>query len=54
MLATVVEELSRLDDDALTERFRDLELLRRRLDAEMAVVVDASAGTSRLSMPITR
>ena len=39
MLATVVDEFSGLDDDALTERFRDLELLRRRLDAEMAVVI---------------
>jgi hypothetical protein len=39
MLATVVDTLRELDDSALTDRFRRLELERRRVDAEMAAVV---------------
>ena len=39
MLATVVDTLRDLDDSALTDRFRRLELERRRIDAEMAAVV---------------
>jgi hypothetical protein len=39
MLATVVDTLRELDDPALTDRFRRLELERRRIDAEMAAVV---------------
>jgi hypothetical protein len=39
MLATVVDTLRDLDDPALTETFRRLELERRRIDAEMAAIV---------------
>jgi hypothetical protein len=39
MLATVVDTLRDLDDPALTETFRRLELERRRIEAEMAAVV---------------
>lgn len=39
MLATVVEQLGELDDSALTERFRNLELTQRHLDAEMAAII---------------
>ncbi len=40
MLATVVDQLSELDDAALTARFRDLELEQRRLVVEMAALVN--------------
>ncbi len=39
MLATIVEQLVELDDQAFVERFRDLELAHRRLDAEMAALI---------------
>ena len=39
MLATTVDNLRELDDRALTDEFRRLELERRRIEAEMAVVV---------------
>lgn len=39
MFTALVEDLMGLDDLALTDRFRDLELQRRRLDAELAAVV---------------
>ena len=39
MLATVVDTLRDLDDVALTNEFRCLELVRRRIEAEMAAVV---------------
>ena len=39
MLATVVDNLRELDDRALTDEFRRLELERRRIDAEMAATV---------------
>jgi hypothetical protein len=44
MFGTLVDDLMGYDDAGLTERFRDLELERRRLDAELAAitaVVDA-------------
>ncbi len=34
MFTELVEELMGLDNDAITERFRALELERRRVDAE--------------------
>jgi hypothetical protein len=39
MLATVVDTLRGMDDSALTDEFRRLELERRRIEAEMAAVV---------------
>jgi len=39
MLATVVDQLTELDDDALTERFRKLELQHRRMAAEQAAII---------------
>ncbi len=39
MLATIVDTVRELDGDALTTRFRELELERRRVESEMAVVV---------------
>ncbi len=39
MLATVVDQLTELDDNALTDHFRNLELTHRRLDAEMAAII---------------
>ncbi len=39
MLATVVDQLTELDDHAFTEQFRNLELAQRRLDAEMAAII---------------
>ena len=39
MLATVVERLTELTDTAFTDQFRQLELERRRIDAEMAAFV---------------
>ena len=39
MLSTIVEQLVELDDQAFVERFRDLELAHRRLDAEMAALI---------------
>ena len=39
MLATVVDQLTELDDHAFTEHFRNLELAHRRLDAEMAALI---------------
>lgn len=39
MYSGLVDELIGLDDDALTERFRALELVRRAADAEMAAIV---------------
>ncbi len=36
-----VDQLSELDDDALTSRFRELELQRRSIEAEMACIVRA-------------
>jgi hypothetical protein len=44
MFATLVEDLMGLDDDAITDRFGELELQRRRLDAEMAAVVSVADG----------
>ncbi len=38
MFGGLVEQLMALDDDGVTERFRELELERRRLDAELAAV----------------
>ena len=45
MLATVVDNLRELDDRALTDEFRRLELERRRIDAEMAATV--AGGSAR-------
>ncbi len=39
MFTTLIEGIMALDDTAITERFRALELERRRLDAELAAVV---------------
>ena len=39
MYTELVEELMGLDNDSITERFRELELERRRIEAEMAAVV---------------
>ncbi len=39
MFADVVEELMGLDEDAVTERFRELELRRRRDEAELLALV---------------
>ena len=39
MYNELVEELMGLDNDAITERFRELELQRRRIEAETAAVV---------------
>ncbi len=39
MLAAVVDTVRGLDDEALTGRFRELELERRRIEAELAAVV---------------
>ena len=39
MYTELVEELMGLDNDSITERFRGLELERRRIEAEMAAVV---------------
>ena len=39
MFTELVEELMGLDNDAITERFRALELERRRVDAELTAVV---------------
>ena len=39
MFTDLVEELMGLDNDAITERFRALELERRRVDAELTAVV---------------
>ena len=38
MFDGLVEQLMAFDDDEVTERFRELELERRRLDAELAAV----------------
>ena len=39
MYTELVEELMGFDNDSITSRFRELELERRRIDAEMAAVV---------------
>ena len=39
MFATVVENIQSLDDDGVTERLRELELQRRRLDAETFALI---------------
>ena len=39
MFASLVDELQGLDNDAATERLRELELQRRRLDAETAALI---------------
>ncbi len=56
MSADPVEELMGLDDAEVTERFRQLELRRRRDDAEMAALVTVAdvrgvcAGDGHLSV----
>ena len=39
MFASLVDELQGLDDDEVTERLRELELQRRRIDAETAALI---------------
>jgi hypothetical protein len=46
MSCGLVEQLAEADDEALTERFRELELQRRAIEAEMALIV--SAGERRV------
>jgi hypothetical protein len=41
MSSGLVEQLAEADDEALTERFRELELQRRAIEAEMARIVSA-------------
>jgi hypothetical protein len=42
MLATVLDELQGLDDRAITRRLRDLELERRRVDAELLATMSVA------------
>ena len=39
MFADLVEEMMGLDDDAITNRFRELELRRRRDEAKLLALV---------------
>ena len=48
MFADLVEDLMGLDDAAVTERFRELELRRRRDEAELLALVAVARSTGRV------